>query len=39
MALAGAVGQGHSAAEAPDMAMPHWAPSGMSHAGSAPQVC
>lgn len=37
--LAGAaVGQGQAPAEPHDMPMPHWAPPGMSHAGSAPQV-
>ena len=39
MALAGAAGgQGHVHTEPHDMPMPHWAPPGMSHAGSAPQV-
>lgn len=37
--LAGAaVGQGPAHTEPHDMPMPHWAPPGMSHAGSAPQV-
>lgn len=37
--LAGAaVGQGQAHTEPHDMPMPHWAPPGMSHAGSAPQV-
>ena len=37
--LAGAgLGQGQAQAEPHDMPMPHWAPPGMSHAGSAPQV-
>ena len=31
-------GQGQAQAEPHDMPMPHWAPAGMSHAGSAPQV-
>ncbi|KAL3143025.1 hypothetical protein ABBQ38_003304 [Trebouxia sp. C0009 RCD-2024] len=37
--LAGAgVGQGQAHTEPHDMPMPHWAPPGMSHAGSAPQA-
>ena len=37
MGVAGAV-QAGQAAEPNEMPMPHWAPPGMSHAGSAPQV-